>query len=291
IDDRVRPGLRLLVERLEAAVRALADNRSGLVSIEIDGTPIAEHGHPRVFAERLIAAIAPTVQQIARRSRSPGELVLRRPLGDNRREEIFITTADLSKRLDGLPLHAREVFAPLQLGGEPAKAPLDEPRPAARPAVEVKPAPAPAPAPAAERTMSAIDRRFDTEPETRPDARPPRTVPPPAPMPEGRTRPDRLPSLTGPADTKRTRPPPPREEPPDVDMPIFDDQSPPFSRADTTARTAAKHSAAAEARVVAAPRVIDKPPEVADASRKRVDDSLSDAIDRALDDTDDTLTK
>jgi hypothetical protein len=288
IDERARSGLRLLVERLETAVRALADNRSGLVSIEIDGTPIAEHAHPRVFAERLIAAIAPTVQKIAQRSRSPGELVLRRTLGENRREEIFISTAELYKRLDGLPLHAREVFAPLQLGGEPAKAPVDEPKPPARSAVEVKPAPAPA---AAERTMSVIDRRFDTEPETRPEARPPRTVPPPAPMPEGRTRPDRLPPLTAPPDTRRTRPPPPREEPPDVDMPIFDDQSPPFSRAEATGRTAAKPPVAAEARPATAPRVIDKPPEVADPSRRRVDDVLSDATDHAFDDTDDTLTR
>ena len=288
IDDRARPGLRMLVERLETAVRALADNRSGLVSIEIDGTPIAEHAHPRVFAERLIAAIAPTVQQIAQRSRSPGELVLRRPLGENRREEIFISTADLSKRLDGLPLHAREVFAPLHLGGDPAKPPIDEPKPTARPAAEVKPAPAPA---APERTTSPIDRRFDTESETRPEPRPPRTVPPPAPMPEGRTRPDRLPPLTAPPDTRRTRPPPPREEPPDVDMPIFDDQSPPFSRAETTGRTASKPHVAAEPRAATAPRVIDKPPEVADASRRRVDDSLGDAPDRAFDDAEDTLTK
>jgi hypothetical protein len=291
LDDRARPGLRLLVERLETAVRALADNRSGLVSIEIDGTPIAQHGHPRVFAERLIAVIAPTVHQIAQRSRSPGELVLRRPLGDNRREEIFISTADLLKRLDGLPLHAREVFAPLQLGGEPAKAPLDELRVPARPAVEVKPAPASPPAvTATERTGSAIDRKFDTDPETRLDARPPRTVPPPAPMPDGRSRPDRLPSLTPAADTRRTRPPAPREQPPDVDMPIFDDQTPPFSRADT-GRTAAKLHVAVDAGSATAPRVVDKPPEIADASRTRADDSLSAAIDRALDDRDDSLPK
>jgi hypothetical protein len=296
IDDRARPGLRLLVERLETAVRALADNRSGLVSIEIDGTPIAQHGHPRVFAERLIAVIAPTVHQIAQRSRSPGELVLRRLLGDNRREEIFVSTADLLKRLDGLPLHAREVFAPLQLGGEPAKAPLDEPKLPARPAVEVKPAPAPAPpvATATERTGSAIDRKFDTEPETRPetrpDARPPRTVPPPAPMSDGRSRPDRLPSLPAAADARRTRPTAPREQPPDVDMPIFDDQTPPFSRADT-GRTAAKLHVTVDAGTATAPRVIDKPPEIADTSRARADDSLSAAIDRALDDREDSLPK
>ena len=297
IDDRARPGLRLLVERLETAVRALADNRSGLVSIEIDGTPIAQHGHPRVLAERLIAVIAPTVLQIAQRSRSPGELVLRRPLGDNRREEIFVSTADLLKRLDGLPLHAREVFAPLQLRGEPAPAPVDPPKQPAKPAVEVTPAPAP-PAAAVERTTpsatpSAIDRKFDIEHEPRPpearppEARPARTMPPPAPLPEGRSRPDRLPSLSASPDGRRTRPLP-REQPPSADLPIFDDQTPPFSRSDT-GRTTVKPHAVADAGAAAAPRELDKPPEIADTGRRR-DDSLSDAIDRALAD-DDSLPK
>ena len=302
LDDRSRPGLRLLVERLETAVRALADNRSSLVSIEIDGTPIAQHAHPQVFAERLIAVIAPTVHQIAQRSRSPGELVLRRPLGDNRREEIFISTADLLKRLDGLPLHAREVFAPLQLAAEQAKAPLDEPRLTARPAVETKPVPAPAPVPATtatatvtERTVSVIDRKFNSEPEPRPEARPdarsPRTVPPPAPMPDGRSKPDRLPSLPAAADSRRTRPPASREQPPDVDVPIFDDQTPPFSRTDTGRMAVKLHAAADAGAAATAPRAGDKLPEIPDASRKRNDESLSDAIDRALDDRDDALPK
>ena len=293
IDERNRPALRLLVERLEAAVRALGDNRTGLVSVEIDGVPITQHEHPRVLAERLIAAVAPTVQQIAQRSRSPGELVLRRMLGDNRREEIFVSTADLSKRLDGLPLHVREVLAPLQLGGEPAR-PQTEPRPAARPAGEPRLA-------SADRTP--LDRRFDTESEsraeTRPDTRPEprhahgRAVPPPAPVPEGRSGPNRQP-LHGPIpDPRRTAPGPARAEPPVVDVPIFEDKSPPFStsRADPTAPTAVRPHGAAEARAATSPpRTVERTPEIAhEAGAKRLDDSaLGEAIDRAIDDTDGT---
>jgi hypothetical protein len=290
IDDRNRPGLRLLVEKLEAAVHVLAENRTGLVSVEIDGVPITQHEHPRVFAERLIAAVAPTVQKIAQRSRSPGELVLRRLLGDNRREEIFVSTADLWKRLDGLPSHAREVFAPLQLGGEPARAPVDPGVPA-RPAAEVKPAPA-------ERTSSAVDRRFDTEPETRPDARhlsglSGRAVPPPAPIPEGRSGPSRLSSQVPAPEPRRTAPAHARAESAAVDVPIFDDKSPPFStsRADATAPTVARPHPAPDARAAsAAARAADKPAEIAhEATRKRPDDAaLSDAIDRALDDAEGT---
>jgi hypothetical protein len=141
IEERDRPGLRLLAERLEAAARSLGDNRAGLVSVAIDGKPLSEHGHPRVLAERLMIAIAPTVQQIAQHSRSPGELVLRRLLGDSRREEIFVPVAELLRRFDGLPAAAREVFAPLQLEVEPPFP--QEPRFQASQPVEVKSAAVP----------------------------------------------------------------------------------------------------------------------------------------------------
>ncbi|TMQ03250.1 MAG: hypothetical protein E6J90_08755 [Deltaproteobacteria bacterium] len=303
IDERDVARLRLLAERLETAVRALADNRTGLVSVEIDGAPIAQHAHPRVLAERLIAAVAPTVQQIASHSRSPGELVLRRPLGDNRREEIFVSTADLRKRLDGLPSAAREVFAPLQLGGEPAKPAVDEPRPPARPPAEVK-APAPAaevkapppaaevkapppavevkaPPPAAERPVPVADHRFDSESDTRPDIRHPgRIGPPPAPKSDARSGPSRLAPLASIADVRRATPPTASrgESPVIVDASLFDDTDSPFpaSRPD---RPATDRPASA------APRTVDKALEIAaEASRKRGDDSaLGDAIDRALD--------
>jgi len=292
IDERNRPALRLLVERLEAAVRALGDNRTGLVSVEIDGVPITQHEHPRVLAERLIAAVAPTVQQIAQRSRSPGELVLRRMLGDNRREEIFVSTADLSKRLDGLPLHAREVFAPLQLGGEPARPPA-EPRPAARPAAEPRIAPA---------DRTPLDRRFDTESEARAETRPEpraeprpahgRAVPPPAPVPEGRSGPSRQPPHAPMPEPRRTAPGPTRPEPPVVDVPIFEDKSPPFStsRADPTAPTVRPYPAAEARPATIPPRIGERPPESApEVGAKRLDDAaLGEAIDRALDDTDGT---
>ncbi len=142
LDARARPALRLFVDKLEAAVRSLEDTRGGLVSIEIEGKPLAEHGHPRVLAERFMVAIAPTVHRIARHSRSPGELVLRRLIGDNRREEIFISVAELVRRFQGLPANMRDVFAPLQLGGEaPPPALTSEPRSA--PSRTAPPVPAP----------------------------------------------------------------------------------------------------------------------------------------------------
>ena len=284
VDDRDRPKLRQLVEKLETAVQALSA-RSGLVSVEIDGKSLAQHGHPRVLAERLIAAIAPTVQKIAKHSRSPGELVLRRLIGDNRREEIYVSTGELLKRLDGLPSHAREVFAPLQLGGESARP--GEVRPVGPPIV----------------SAPAADRKFDAEPETRPDAKRPasRTAPPPVPMPEPRSGPNKLSPPIG-GDLKRvTKPTPPRGETPQVDSPMFEDKESPFgARSETTVPNATpvaippKTQPASEAKAaIAATRTAglgEKPVEIAsESSRKRADDSaIGKAIDKALDEEEGT---
>jgi hypothetical protein len=118
IDERDKAGLQSLVDKLEAATQAIAEARGNLVGIEVDGKHMDSHGNPRAVAERLTAAIGPTVQKIKAHSRSPGELVLRRLLGDNRREEIFVSIDELVKKLEVLPMSARTVFAPLQLQGE-----------------------------------------------------------------------------------------------------------------------------------------------------------------------------
>ncbi|MBA3457309.1 MAG: hypothetical protein H0T42_29780, partial [Deltaproteobacteria bacterium] len=120
IDEAHRPTLKALAEKLEAAVRKLGDRRVGAAAVQIDGVPLAEHAHPGTLAERLILAVAPMVHRIAKHTRSPGELVLRRMLGEDRREEIFVTTAELVKRWSGLPPASREVFAPLRLEADPA---------------------------------------------------------------------------------------------------------------------------------------------------------------------------
>jgi hypothetical protein len=198
IDDKDRPALKLLVDRLEAATRLL-ETRSGLMSIEIDGKLLAEHGHPRVLAERLVTAIAPTVQKIARHSRSPGELVLRRLLADDRREEVFISTGELLKRFDALPAPAREIFAALGLGGEHPRAEVKSPPAAADVKPEVRPAGGTSPPPMALIPPGAPRNAASrTSPPPITGERP--VVPAPAPKP---TRPPPVsePVASPPADT------------------------------------------------------------------------------------------
>jgi hypothetical protein len=182
VEDRDKTALRLLAARLEAAAQSLEENRTGLVAIEIDGKSISEHGHPRVLAERLIKAIAPTVKKIAQHSRSPGELVLRRPIGDNRREEIFMSTADLTKRFEHLTAESQSVFAALELSAtERPRSPtsplrsssdrLPASRPPTQPPVQTVVQP---PAPAAEAPFTA---RSDAPEATTPPTGDPKPSP------------------------------------------------------------------------------------------------------------------
>jgi hypothetical protein len=111
-------------------------------------------------------------------------------------------------------------------------------------------------------------------------------MPPPAPLPEGRTAPGRLPHAPV-LEPRRTAPAPPRAEAPVVDVPIFEDNSPPFStaRTDPTQPNALRP---VSGEIRPAPRSADRPPEPQpDAPAKRLDEAaLGAAIDRALDETD-----
>jgi hypothetical protein len=118
LEERDRAGIKMLADKVEAALRDVSSQRTALIELLIDAKPFGEHPHPRVLAERMVLAIAPTVRLIASHSRSPGELVLRRQLADDRREEVFISISELMKKIETLPIQTRVVFAPLHLSGE-----------------------------------------------------------------------------------------------------------------------------------------------------------------------------
>lgn len=67
------------------------------------------------FVHRLVEMMAPIVKEISQRSLTTNELVLRRPLGNDRREEIFVAKSTLREKLAVLPSEARAFFAPLGL--------------------------------------------------------------------------------------------------------------------------------------------------------------------------------
>ena len=122
------PNILLLREKLEEESRALSTKRRALTSARLGEQPMEESERMRSLIEQLVQVIAPMVREIAAHSLSPEELVLRRMLGDGRREEIFITKTELRANLEGLNDEDRRLFDPLELDAAkvPAKCP---PRP------------------------------------------------------------------------------------------------------------------------------------------------------------------
>jgi hypothetical protein len=118
--------LRLLCDSLATMAGEVAPNRQVPVAARFDDKPIHEH-EASVVIERLVANVAPQVDEISKRSLAPGELVLRRLLSDNRREEVFLSKAELLAKLVVLPPELRSVFAPLKLGDFAAPLPAAEP--------------------------------------------------------------------------------------------------------------------------------------------------------------------
>jgi hypothetical protein len=104
-----------LAERAATAASGIAGHRKALVEARLDGTPLEEHEQPSQLVERVMREVAPMVHEMARHS-PPEELVLRRLLGDNRREEIFVTKRELVDRVRVLPPGRWNLFAPLDLG-------------------------------------------------------------------------------------------------------------------------------------------------------------------------------
>jgi hypothetical protein len=95
----------------------LMNLRQRMLSAAFNGRPLLELEAPRVVAEALINHMAPVISEISRRSGAPGELVLRRNLGEGRREETYCTHAELLEKMMILPPDLRAVFSALHLTG------------------------------------------------------------------------------------------------------------------------------------------------------------------------------
>ncbi len=130
--------LRVLCDSLASMAGEIALNRQLPVAARIDDKPIHEY-EASVVVERFVANVAPQVEEIARRSLASGELVLRRRLSDNRREEVFLSKAELLAKVEGVPPTLRGVFAPLNLGHVAFPSPSAEGAPSAPNTVRMAP--------------------------------------------------------------------------------------------------------------------------------------------------------
>jgi hypothetical protein len=105
-----------LYSTLTGEAEKLSRSRRSLIEARLDGLGLAQHENPSALVSRLINRIAPIVHEIATHSLSPKELVLKRVLSNDRREEVFAAKADLLKKIEPVPMSLRGVFAPLALG-------------------------------------------------------------------------------------------------------------------------------------------------------------------------------
>jgi hypothetical protein len=156
-----------LTDKLRASVNELESAQ--LREATIDGAPFAQLMPFRPLVERLVAMLAPIVREISQRSLTATELVLRRALGDDRREEFFVTKTTLREKYAPLSPQLRALFTPLGFDAPPVPS-------AARP----PPPPPSEKAPArAEIKASAPSQ----PPMKTPSVAPPPPAPPPPPPP------------------------------------------------------------------------------------------------------------
>ncbi|MBI2389078.1 MAG: hypothetical protein HYV09_05620 [Deltaproteobacteria bacterium] len=119
------PKLVELAEKLRETTEGL--ERRSLTAASFGETEFKEQPTFVAFLEQLVAMMTPITREIAERSLMPNELVIRRLLSNDRREEIFVTKASLREKYANVPEMFRDFFAPLGLDG-PTKRKSEPPR-------------------------------------------------------------------------------------------------------------------------------------------------------------------
>ncbi len=117
LDSEDSPPIQKLVERANAALKDLLIRRQ-LVDLTLGGTNMAELEEPRIIPLEIISQLKPLTLKIREKSRASGELVLKRDIGDNRREELFVPRATLAHQFARLPADYRRPFEEMGISGE-----------------------------------------------------------------------------------------------------------------------------------------------------------------------------
>ena len=158
-----------LWNRVEETITNLVEHRSHLLVATIYGKSITEVERPATVAVAIIKAIAPLVRDMKRHSQTREELCLKRELGDGRREELFISHAEIRNKWARLTQKRQVLFTEYGIGQpertselhsavpskrperiaqpQPTPTPASQPAPAPTPTLQPAPTPAPQPAP------------------------------------------------------------------------------------------------------------------------------------------------
>jgi hypothetical protein len=122
LSDEDAPKIVALAEKLRASLGELKGVR--LVEATLDSGDFRAHPVFKDLVERLVTQMAPVVQEIARHSLTQTELVIRRLLTNERREEIFVAKKTLREKYAPLPRDQRSLFDVFGFDTLPPPAPL-----------------------------------------------------------------------------------------------------------------------------------------------------------------------
>lgn len=103
---------------IESEIVELMSKRREVISARLRNTDIANLEEPAELAEAMLMSMAPLIREIRVRSRVPGEYVLKRELGDGRREEVFVPRKEVEGKFAGLPEEYQSCFHAVGLGTE-----------------------------------------------------------------------------------------------------------------------------------------------------------------------------
>jgi hypothetical protein len=143
VDQRDAPRLIELCEHVAGTLGKLVPGR--LIEAKLGDEDVTALASFLTLVERMVQQLAPIVHDIALHSLEPTELVLRRQIGNNRREEIYVPRETLRAKYEGLPQHLRVHFSPLSLDSAMSRSVAPPAPPSPAPRSELAPSQPPAP--------------------------------------------------------------------------------------------------------------------------------------------------
>src|SRR5262249_59824274 len=122
---------RQLTERANATFKDLLTRRT-LVDLSLGSALLADLDEPRIIPLDLLAQLTPLARTIREKSRMSGELILKRDIGDGRREELFVPRATLAQQFARLPAEYQRPFQDMGIPAEGTQPAIQLPRPPAK---------------------------------------------------------------------------------------------------------------------------------------------------------------
>lgn len=118
VEANDRKPLFQLFKPLYKAAEAISWSRERITSLRLNSEPLATYKDPVQLVLWILEEMTPVVQSVSRNTLAPNELVLKRVLSDDKREEVFLSKSELAEKLTPLTAEYQRWFAPLGLDRE-----------------------------------------------------------------------------------------------------------------------------------------------------------------------------